>query len=297
MGNFEAQLEQFMNYCRFERQLSSHTWTSYQRDLRKFFAFLTAAKHEGKISSFLIQQWLSQSYQNGISAKSLARYLASLRSFFHFLIKKNLLEEDPTLGVKTPKIGKSLPKTLDIDQIQALLDSPTSDPISTRDMAIMELLYSSGLRISELTGSNLADLDLGDGLMRLRGKGKKERIVPVGSKALAKIREWLSIRNLWLKTEEPALFISESGKRLTDRAVQKRLQSWAVKMGLDTNLHPHKFRHSVASHLLESSGDLRAVQEFLGHENLATTQIYTQLDFQHLAKTYDAAHPRARKKK
>jgi integrase/recombinase XerC len=297
MDNLETHLEQFIHYCRYERQLSEHTSQNYQRDILKFFDFLKSISYADKITHFIIQQWLSTSYQKGISAKSLARYLASLRSFFHYLIKHHLLEEDPCIGVKTPKIGKSLPKTLDIDQIQSVLNAPQTDPLAIRDMAIMELLYSSGLRISELIQSNLENIDLHEGLIRVIGKGNKERIVPVGQAAMNQIKQWLAVRSVWNKTDDPALFISQSGLRLSTRAVQKRIKEWAIKLGLDTNLHPHKFRHSVASHLLESSGDLRAVQEFLGHANLATTQIYTQLDFQHLAKTYDAAHPRAKNKK
>jgi len=290
-------LNQFITYCRFERQLSEHSLQAYQRDIRKFLAYLKSIHHEGTIAHFTVQQWLAKSYQDGISAKSLARYLASLRSFFNYCQKQNFLEEDPTLGVKTPKIGKSLPKTMDIDQVQSLLNVPQSDPLSVRDLAIMELLYSSGLRISELINSNLNDIDLHEGLIRVTGKGNKQRIVPVGQVAINQIKQWLGFRNLWINEHEPALFITQAGTRLSTRSVQKRLKEWAVKLGLDTNLHPHKFRHSVASHLLESSGDLRAVQEFLGHANLSTTQIYTQLDFQHLAKTYDATHPRAKEKK
>jgi integrase/recombinase XerC len=290
-------LNQFIIYCRFERQLSDHSLKAYQRDICKFFDYLKKIHHEGKIAHFTVQQWLAQSYQEGISTKSLARYLASLRSFFNYCLKKNYIEDDPTLGVKTPKIGKSLPKTMDIDQVQSLLNIPQSEPLGIRDLAIMELLYSSGLRVSELINSNLNDIDLQEGLMRVTGKGNKQRIVPVGQVAINQIKQWLGFRNLWIKENEPALFITQAGTRLSTRSVQKRLKEWAVKLGLDTNLHPHKFRHSVASHLLESSGDLRAVQEFLGHANLATTQIYTQLDFQHLAKTYDATHPRAKEKK
>jgi integrase/recombinase XerC len=290
-------LNQFIMYCRFERQLSEHSTSAYQRDIRKFFDYLKKIKHEGKIAHFTVQQWLANSYQDGISAKSLARYLASLRSFFTYCLKQHFIDDDPTQGVKTPKVGKSLPKTLDIDQVQALLNLPQSDPLAIRDLAIMELLYSSGLRISELINSHLSDIDLQEGLMRVRGKGNKERIVPVGKVAVTQINQWLSLRNLWVKENETALFITQAGTRMGARSVQKRLKEWAIKLGLDTNLHPHKFRHSVASHLLESSGDLRAVQEFLGHANLATTQIYTQLDFQHLAKTYDATHPRAKEKK
>lgn len=290
-------LHQFLENCRVERQLSEHSLKAYQSDIEKFFKFLKSKKHEGEILNFTVQQWLSSAHHNGISPRSLARYLASLRAFFHYALKTNFLINDPTCGVKTPKIGKSLPKTIDVDKVQALLNTQQTEPLAVRDFAIMELLYSSGLRISELIDSNIHDLLLDEGLMRVTGKGNKERIVPVGKMALAQIHQWLVFRNLWASESEQALFVSQSGLRLSVRSVQKRLKEWGIKCGLDTNLHPHKFRHSVASHLLESSGDLRAVQEFLGHANLATTQIYTQLDFQHLAKTYDATHPRAKEKK
>jgi integrase/recombinase XerC len=294
MDKLREQLTLFLKYCQFERQLSLHTLDNYQRDILKFLTYLEKKPLETSLTFVTIQQWLAEAYQSGISAKSLARYLASLRSFFDFLQKENVIEQNPCQGVRTPKIAKSLPKTLDVDQVKVLLDAPQDDSLAVRDMAIMELLYSSGLRVSELAQVNLDNIDLHEGLIRIMGKGKKERIVPVGSMAVKQIQKWLSLRADWLNENQGALFISQSGKRLSVRAIQKRLKEWAIKLGLDTNLHPHKFRHSVASHLLESSGDLRAVQEFLGHANLATTQIYTQLDFQHLAKTYDETHPRAK---
>lgn len=297
MDKFEQHLAEFIHYCQYERHLSEHTISAYKRDILKFITFLKATEQKGEVAYFTIQKWLSESHQKGISAKTLARYLASLRSFFHYLQMHKYLDNDPTVGVKTPKIGKSLPKTLDIDQVQAIMNIPQLDALAIRDLAIMELLYSSGLRISELTQTDVTHLDMKEGLIRVTGKGNKERIVPVGDIAIHQIKHWFKTRQLWAQENTPALFISQSGKRLSVRAVQKRLKEWAIKLGLDTNLHPHKFRHSVASHLLESSGDLRAVQEFLGHANLATTQIYTQLDFQHLANTYDATHPRAKNSK
>lgn len=289
MTDLAKHLDAFIQYCQFERQLSHHTCSNYKRDIQKFIKYLNGVNHTGNIESFHVQQWLSAAHENGLSAKSLARHLASVRSYFEYLNKENIVSDDPTVGVKTPKVGKSLPKTLDTDQIQALFANEDEHPLIIRDLAIMELFYSSGLRLSELVSLNLNQIDKKSGLINVIGKGKKERVVPIGSMALKQIELWLPIRNQWVGDDEMALFIGKAGKRLTQRAIQLRLKPWGV--------HPHQLRHSVASHLLESSGDLRAVQEFLGHANLSTTQIYTQLDFQHLAKVYDSAHPRAKKKK
>lgn len=221
MDKIEQQLDQFISYCRHERHLSEHTCQSYQRDIHKFILHLKKSPAENKLSHFIIQQWLGESYQNGISAKSLARYLASLRSFFHYLQMNKLIVDDPTVGVKTPKVGKTLPKSLDIDQVQAVLNIPQQDPLAIRDLAIMEILYSSGLRISELVNANLEHLDLSEGLILVKGKGNKERIVPVGQVAITQLHQWFQIRNLWIKNDEPALFISQSGERLGARAIQK----------------------------------------------------------------------------
>jgi integrase/recombinase XerC len=198
--------------------------------------------------------------------------------------------------VHAPKRGRTLPKVLDVDQIDRLLKVDPTDALAVRDVAIMELLYSSGLRLAELVSLNLGDVDLTDASVRVVGKGSKTRIVPVGRKALRALRDWLDRRAAWTRGAERAIFVGKLGQRMSPRAVQVRLRSWGVKAGLNTGLHPHKLRHSFASHLLESSGNLRAVQELLGHSDISTTQIYTHLDFQHLAKVYDQAHPRARKK-
>jgi integrase/recombinase XerC len=296
MPELEQAVASFIEHCEFERCLSKNTCENYQRDLKQWCQGIQN-KPLNNISLHDIQQWIMRAHEAGKSPRSLARMLASLRSFFKYCCQQNWCELNPAVGVKTPKADKPLPKTLDVDQIAVLLKNPEDTPILVRDFAIMELFYSSGLRLSELVDVSLPDLDFQDGLLRVTGKGNKTRIVPVGKQALQQIKHWLKIREGWLKQATDALFISQRGDRLGNRAIQKRLQFWGEKLGLAGSLHPHKLRHSVASHLLESSGDLRAVQEFLGHANLSTTQIYTQLDFQHLASVYDQAHPRARKKK
>lgn len=298
MTTLHKALEQFIDYCRHERCFSVHTTQNYQRDCQRFISYLNDQNktHCKECRASDIQAFLMVHHQAGKSPRTLSRWLASLRSFFEYAQKHDWCDNNPAKTIKAPKAGKPLPKTLDVDQVLALLDKPSHEPLVARDMAIMELFYSSGLRLSELIDCDLNDFDFQSGTVRVTGKGKKTRIVPIGSTAIKQIRHWLSFRGAWAPLNEPAVFISEQGKRLSQRAVQKRLAQWGIKAGLETPLHPHKLRHSVASHLLESSGDLRAVQEFLGHANLATTQIYTQLDFQHLAKVYDETHPRARKK-
>jgi integrase/recombinase XerC len=289
-------LQKYINYCRYERVFSTLTCEYYEADCRRFITHLKERSIDGKnITATHIQQWLMSSHASGKSPPTLSRALAALRGFLTFCVRHAFLETNPAQGIKVPKATKKLPETLDVDQIQALLDSPTNSDIEFRDSVILELFYSSGLRLSELVQCNIHDIDYQSGLLRVTGKGKKTRIVPVGSKAITAIQRWLKIRALW-NPENDALFISEKGRRLSDRAIQKRVALFGQKNGITVPLHPHQMRHSVASHLLESSQDLRSVQEFLGHANLSTTQIYTALDFQHLAEVYDKAHPRARKK-
>jgi integrase/recombinase XerC len=223
--------------------------------------------------------------------------LSAIRSFFNFLLKKGLADNNPAQYIKAPKQARKLPKTLDVDQISGLLEAGASSAIEIRDLAIFELFYSSGLRLSELTALNLADIDLTDhSLMVKSGKGGKSRILPIGSKAITAINNWLPQRLKNISVSEVALFTSTRGKRLGQRSIELRLEQWCKKKGIAEHIHPHMLRHSFASHLLESSQDLRAVQELLGHSNISTTQIYTHLDFQHLADIYDKAHPRAKKK-
>lgn len=284
----------FIHHARYERALSANTCEHYGRDIKAFFSAVESLELN-RIHAADIQNWLSKQHALKKSAKTLARFLASLRGFFDYCLRQHWCDTNPALGIKAPRLAKTLPNTLDVDQLQALLQSKSQAPLMIRDLAIMELFYSSGLRLSELVSCNIHDIDYATGMIRVVGKGNKTRIVPVGATAVKQIELWLKTRVIFATDDNPALFIGQRGQRLTPRAIQKRLHEWGVKAGLDAALHPHQLRHSVASHLLESSGDLRAVQEFLGHANLATTQIYTSLDFQHLSHIYDATHPRAKK--
>ncbi len=242
----------------------------------------------------LIAKW----HRNGLSPRSIHQRLSSLRGLYNFLIREKQAESNPLSGLRAPKMGRKLPRDIDIDEIFKLLDGmPSSTPLEIRDRAILELFYSSGLRLAELAGLDLFHIDFSDYSLQVLGKGNKSRHTPIGKKALAAIRLWLQARALIAKPEETAVFVSQQGNRLSHRAIQQRLKLWGKRLGLSTPVHPHKLRHSFATHMLEASGDLRAVQEMLGHADLSTTQIYTHLDFQHLANVYDSAHPRARNKK
>lgn len=235
---------------------------------------------------------------SGLSGRSIQRILSSSRSFYNFLLREKLTSQhNPFEGVRAPKTGKKLPETLDPDIIFKLLASKAATPLLARDLAMLELLYSSGLRLSELVALDVDSIDKDERTVRVTGKGGKERIVPVGTIALKAIDRWMVQRALMVRISENALFISKAGSRISHRTVQQRVKQWAGKSSIGRNVHPHMLRHSFASHLLESSGDLRAVQEMLGHVNLSTTQVYTHLDFQHLSKVYDASHPRAVKKR
>ncbi|HEY3644149.1 MAG TPA: tyrosine recombinase XerC [Gammaproteobacteria bacterium] len=281
------------------RNLSPHTRENYARDLVVLKAFCEKQKLGtwGALDVHHVRAFVSQRHRQGLSPKSLQRVLASIRSFYVFLQGEGVAKMNPAEGVRAPKAAKRLPDTLDADQMARLLQIPGEDAETVRDRAIMELLYSSGLRLAELISTRLTDMDLGQGLITVTGKGNKTRIVPVGRMAIDAIRAWLKLRGEFAKPEDQELFVSVRGGPLSPRSVQARLKHWGKVQGVQQGIYPHLLRHSFASHVLESSGDLRAVQELLGHANISTTQIYTHLDFQHLAKTYDAAHPRARKKK
>lgn len=293
-----APLQDFLNKLRFEKQLSPHTLDAYQRDLKNLSTFLlTQSVTELKqIDEQHIRSFLAWRHRQGIQSKSLQRQLAAIRSFFNFMLIEGLLNFNPAKGVQAPKISRKLPTTLDVDQTGQLLEIKANDPLAIRDKAILELFYSSGLRLSELINLDLPDIDLHDAVVQVTGKGNKARRLPVGKKASMAIKNWLKIRKNYIHDGQTALFVSQRGTRLSARSIQQRMRDWAIKQGIDIHVHPHMLRHSFASHMLESSGDLRAVQELLGHADISTTQIYTHLDFQHLAKVYDAAHPRARKK-
>jgi len=288
----------FLSHLGNERRFSPLTITHYGRDLAEWLAYCD--KHDisrcEKAAPSHVRAYVSALHHRGLSGKSIQRALSALRSFYRYLMREQLAERNPASGVAAPKAPRRLPKTLTTDQAVRLVSVEGQEPFDVRDRALLELLYSSGLRLAELVSLNLADLDLADGMVRVTGKGRKTREVPIGSKAREALHRWLSRRTGFARTDEPAVFVARNGKRLSGRSVQLRLRHWTRQQGIDTPVHPHMLRHSFASHLLESSGDLRAVQELLGHANISTTQIYTHLDFQHLASVYDKAHPRAKKK-
>jgi len=244
-----------------------------------------------------IRSFTSRRHRQGIGGRSLQRQLSAIRSLYRYLQRHQRVSHNPAQDIPVPKSEKKLPATLDIEAIERLVDIKGSSPIILRDIAIMELTYSSGLRLDEIVGLSVDDINLNSNIVRVLGKGSKQREVPVGRQAKAALERWFLARSEMADTDETALFVSQRGTRLAHRSLQKRLSHWAKKQGLDQHVHPHRLRHAFASHMLESSGDLRAVQELLGHADISTTQVYTHLDFQHLAKVYDNAHPRAKKKK
>jgi integrase/recombinase XerC len=296
-------LQRYLDHLRHERRLSPHTISNYQRDLHCLHEYceasgLTDWRH---IDSHQLRAFVAKRHRNGLNGRSLQRALSAMRRFFDFLMREGVVKANPVRGISAPKAQKKLPNAMDVDQVSRLLqpDGATvkaDDPLVLRDLAMLELMYSSGLRLAELLSLNMGDIDLRDHTVPVTGKGAKTRIVPVGSQAIAALQRWLKERPQLAAQDERALFVSRRGGRLSARAVQQRFYQWGIKQGLDSRLHPHRLRHSFASHILESSGDLRAVQELLGHADISTTQIYTHLDFQHLARVYDKAHPRARKK-
>ena len=292
-------LDNFLNQLRFEKRASDHTVSNYQRDLVRLSTYCKEKQilNWTDIKQNDIRAHIAARHRKGLGSKSLQRELSAIRSFYAFLLKNSLAESNPAQHIKAPKQARSLPKTLDVDQVNGLLDAGANSPLEIRDVAMFELFYSSGLRLSELSALDIADLDLTDHSLLVRsGKGGKSRILPIGGKAVTAINKWLQERAKMTAADNTALFVATKGQRLGQRSIELRLSLWCKKKGLDQHIHPHMLRHSFASHLLESSQDLRAVQELLGHSNISTTQIYTHLDFQHLAEIYDKAHPRARKK-
>jgi integrase/recombinase XerC len=303
---------QFRRYMTIERNLSAHTDSNYARDLAALIKFCDVHKIDdwSAVDSQHIRLFAAHSHSTGLAGRSIQRRLSAVRSFFEYLVQETRAQElarerptdliqvkrNPAVEVRAPKSRRRLPETLDADQMASLLEIPAGDMFVTRDRAIMELLYSSGLRLAELVDLNVDRLHLADRSVRVIGKGQKERIVPVGTEALDALRKWLEQRATIAKAGETALFLGRGGERLGRRAVQTRVAYWARRQGVSLRVYPHLFRHSFASHLLESGGDLRGVQELLGHADIATTQIYTHLDFQHLARIYDKTHPRARRK-
>lgn len=293
-----ASLERYLTELRVERRYSEHTIKAYRRDLTAFLRFLAEVQQQaaGDCDRHAVRSWAARLHSAGKAPKSIARGLSSVRRFFEYLREQGERADNPANGVRAPKAERRLPKALDADRVGALFKVSGDSSLELRDLAIMELLYGSGLRLAELVGANLIDLSLEQRMLRVRGKGSKERDVPLGRLCIEALRRYLRTRSD--RAPDAPLF-AVSGKRgerrISPRTVQHRLKHWSTVLLGTSELHPHMLRHSFASHLLESSGDLRAVQELLGHSDIATTQIYTHLDFQHLARVYDAAHPRARK--
>ena len=294
-----SELEAFLQELKTQRRFSPHTLAAYERDLN---ALLEYCAREGvaalpELDVYHVRRFAAEGHRRGLSARSVARRLSAVRSFLKSLVAAGRLRSNVAVHVQAPKPSRRLPSTLDADQMARLLEITADDDMAVRDRAILELLYSSGLRLAELTGLDVHDLDVADRTVRVTGKGNKARVVPVGRYAIEAVRAWLAVRPKLASSGEPAMFVSKRGKRIAPRTVQGRVQHWAALQGSRTRVHPHMLRHSFATHLLESSGNLRAVQELLGHSSLSTTQVYTHLDFQHLANAYDRSHPRARRRR
>ncbi|MEA3197652.1 MAG: integrase/recombinase XerC [Gammaproteobacteria bacterium] len=291
-------IERFSSHLAHERRMSGHTISAYRHDLLALAEFGGRRKLTtwSALDNSHLRTFAAALHGAGLSPRSIQRHLSAARTFYEFLMREGHCARNPALDVRAPKAKKRLPATLDADQMGRLLAFKVDDSLSARDKAIMELFYSSGLRLAELVGLRVSAIDLGDRTVRVLGKGSKTRIVPMGRKCVDALKIWLKERVPLVKTGVDALFVGKSGRPLSVRAVQLRVGAWGRRQGLSVHIHPHMFRHSFATHLLESSGDLRGVQELLGHADIGTTQIYTHLDFQHLATVYEAAHPRARRR-
>jgi len=293
----DRHIDPFLSHLEVVRHLSPHTISSYRRDLDSFFAFLKEKNDSWEeIQDHQVRGFVAQERRRGLSARSIQRALSSIRSFFNYLLDEEVVETNPAANISSPKSAQLLPKALDTDLVKRLLDFKPQGDIEIRDKAMVELLYSSGLRLSELCSLNMDSISVKERSCRVVGKGNKTRDLPVGEKAIQSLRDWLLVRKKISSDTNKALFLNKNGKRISTRSVQLRLERLSKKRGLPM-VNPHMLRHSFASHILESSGDLRAVQEMLGHSDIGTTQIYTKLDFQHLSKVYDEAHPRAKSRK
>jgi integrase/recombinase XerC len=296
-GELDTALADFLGHGSDEIGFSPATLDAYRRDLERFIGWCQAREltRLAQLSEADIRAFAAAEHRRGLNPRSVQRRLSALRRWFRYLRREGRIATDPGAGVRAPKVRRRLPQTLDIDQVLALLDIPEEGELATRDRAMLELFYASGLRVSELARLTWHRLDLAQGLVRVLGKGRRERLVPVGRHALRALKRWQGIHASLPGGPASEIFVSLNGKPLGVRAIQKRVAYWSERQGLDQRVNPHQLRHSFASHILESSGDLRAVQELLGHANLSTTQIYTHLDFQHLARVYDETHPRAKK--
>jgi integrase/recombinase XerC len=290
-------LSEYLDFLHFERGLSDNTRNNYERDIQQLIA-LSESTRLNDVQVAQVRKYVAILHSKGLGGKSIARMLSSWRGFFAFLVQRHQFTSNPVIGLRAPKSAKTLPQALSIEQANKLVEIKDDDILSQRDHAILELFYSSGLRLSELVNLNVEQLDFSEGTVTVTGKGNKTRIVPLGSQAIDAIQSWLSLRPQLIMRNpiEKAVFVSKQGRRISGRNIEYRLKAWSIKQGINSSVHPHMLRHSFASHVLQSSGDLRAVQEMLGHANISTTQVYTHLDYQHLTKVYDAAHPRAKKK-
>ena len=293
----QALIDRFLDYLRIERGLSPLTIKAYRRDLESFQQGMEqrSLSHPRKVREHDVRAFVASMHRKGQGGKSLQRLLSAIRSFYAWLLREGEASASPAAAVRAPKSGRKLPSTLDTDTVSRLLDFPVDSTLAIRDKAMMELFYSSGLRLAELAGLAWEQLDLNGGMLTVTGKGNKTRMLPIGGKALIALQKWRKARAEFAGTEVPEVFVGRTGQALSTRAIQARIRYWAKHQGLAQNVYPHLLRHSFASHMLESSGDLRAVQELLGHSDISTTQVYTHLDFQHLARVYDKAHPRAKK--
>ncbi|CAI1194356.1 MULTISPECIES: tyrosine recombinase XerC [Serratia] len=297
-ANLQPPVDAFLRYLKVERQLSPLTQISYSRQLQALIAMAIelGISEWPMLDAARVRQLAARSKRAGLQSSSLALRLSALRSFLDWLVGQGVISANPAKGIRTPRSGRHLPKNIDVDEMNQLLNIDLNDPLAVRDRAMLEVMYGAGLRLAELVGLDCRHVDLGGGEIWVLGKGSKERKLPIGRTAVTWLEHWLALRDLFAPQDD-AMFLSNQGKRISARNVQKRFAEWGVKQGVNSHIHPHKLRHSFATHMLESSGDLRAVQELLGHANLTTTQIYTHLDFQHLANVYDAAHPRAKRGK
>jgi integrase/recombinase XerC len=297
MSDQPLTLTGYLAYLQHERNYSPHTSDNYARDIRRLFE-LAGSSALAELKSHHIRRYIAQLHSSGLSGRSLARVLSSWRGFFNYLMRDHACPGNPCVGLRAPKSPKTLPHALSPDEAVKLVEMKVETPLDARDKAMFELLYSSGLRLAELISLDLSSMQdtLQSNEVRVTGKGSKTRVVPVGHHAIAAIQTWMQVRDQVSNAGEVALFVGARGARISPRTVELQLQKWAVKQGLNSKVHPHMLRHSFATHVLQSSGDLRAVQEMLGHASISTTQVYTHLDFQYLAKIYDGAHPRAKKK-
>lgn len=291
--------QRYLSHLASQRGLSNVTIENYQRNLNEFIELLKSKGIQTwqQLDTHQVRLLAKQLHQKGIKARSIATKLSALRSFLEYLVKNDQLTFNPAKGVSAPKLDKPLPKNISVDDMDQLLNIDENDPLAIRDHCMMELMYSSGLRLSELVGINLQDIKLSEKEIMITGKGSKQRLLPITKSAVEAVKHWLKIRVEFAGPDESALFLSKQKKRISTRSVQMRMEKWGLQQSLPSHVNPHKLRHSFATHMLESSGNLRAVQSLLGHADLATTQIYTHLDFQHLAEVYDKAHPRAKRKK